>query len=105
MRIGNLRYIVEVYQKTITKNEYGEETEVWNLHMTLRAEKKELTATKTLSNKEIFNSKIILFVTYYRVNIDETMRIKFKNVDYKINSIKEVGYKEGLEIEVEKINV
>lgn len=104
MIAGNLRHIIEVLKPTKVKNEYGEDTTVYNTYMTLRAEKKEVRASKTTNNNEIFNSRTILFITYYRVNITEDLRIKFNNTLYKINSLKEIGYKEGLEIEVEKIN-
>lgn len=105
MIAGNLRHKIEILKPTATRNIYGEETIVWNSLIILRAEKKEIRSNDSINNNELFNYKDILFITYYRNNITEDCRVKYNNVLYKINSLKEIGYKDGLQIEVEKINI
>lgn len=104
MIAGNLRYKIEILTPSKTKGEYGAEKEIFVNYMTLRAAKKELSGTKGMDNNEIFNSYKIEFTIYYRKGINETMRIRYNDRDYKINFIKEIGYKEGLTIDTELIN-
>ena len=102
--LGNLRYSIQVITKSITKDEYGAEKIVWSNKIKLRADRRFITGDKTIDNKEVFNSQRLVFTTLYRSNIIESDRIVFDGKTYSINSISELGYKEGLQIDVELIN-
>lgn len=104
MILGNLRFSIQVISKTVTKDEFGAETVTWSNSIKLRADKKFAGGDKTVDNKEVFNSHRIIFTTLYRTAISEDDRIIFKDKTYLINSISEIGFKEGLQIDTELIN-
>jgi len=101
--VGNFRHKKVVYSTSVTKNSYGEDVIKWTVSHTLKAEKKSLSGSKNIDKDEIFTSNNLQFITHYR-NIDETMIITYDNNNYLINSIEEIGYREGLKITVEKMN-
>jgi head-tail adaptor len=103
MIAGNLRHIIVVQRLSIIKDAYGAPTETYNTTHTLKAELQSASGGKGVNNEEIFNSVQLNFITYYR-DILESDRIIYKSKNYKILSIVEIGYKEGLRITVEKIN-
>lgn len=72
--------------------------------MKIRAGRKYVGGDKTIDNKEVFNSQRIVFTTLYRKSIAENDRIEFNGKKYSINSIVEIGFKEGLQIDTELIN-
>jgi len=102
--IGNLRYSIQVIKKSVTKDEFGAEVITWINGVKLRADYKFAGGDKTVDEKEIFNSKRLIFTTYYRNNISEEDRIIFEDKKYLIKSISQIGYKEGLQIDCELIN-
>lgn len=102
--LGDLRHVIQVIGKTITKDEYGAETTTWTNKIRLRAGRKFIGGDKTIDNKEVFNSQRIVFTTLYRSIITENDRIEFNGKKYLINSITEIGFKEGLQIDTELIN-
>lgn len=104
MVLGDLRYSILVIGKTITKDEYGAESVVWSNKLQLRANRKFISGDRTLDNKEVFNSKRVIFTTHYRDVISEDDRIIFRDEKYLIKSISEIGFKEGLQIDAELIN-
>lgn len=101
--IGDLRHSIQVIGKQVTKDEFGAETVVWINKIKIRAGRKYLGGDRTIDGKEVFNSKRLVFTTFYR-NITEDDRIIFDGKKYLIKSIVEIGFKEGLQIETELIN-
>jgi SPP1 family predicted phage head-tail adaptor len=101
---GDLRHVIQVIGKTITKDEYGAETTVWTNKIRLKAGVKYAGGDRTIDNKEIFNSQRIIFTTLFRKTITENDRIEFRGKKYFIKSIVEIGFKEGLQIDTELIN-
>lgn len=102
--LGDLRYSLQVVEKNVTKDEFGAENVSWKDKIRLRAGRKFVGGEKSIDNKEIFNSKRVVFTTLYRAAITEDDRIIFKDEKYLIKSITEIGYREGLQIEAELIN-
>ncbi len=86
MNIGNMRYIVEVLRKSTSKNEYGEEVEVYSTIHKLKAEVIFLNGKKYINNSEIFSERTIKVTTYIR-DINTTDIIVFNNNKYKIIDI------------------
>ena len=101
--LGSLRYSIQILNKVSTKDEYGAETSYWNPLTTLRCNRKFVSGEQTIDGKEIFNSQHVVFTTLYR-KLTETNRIIFEGKKYLINSIAEIGFKEGLQITAELIN-
>lgn len=104
MNIGAMRYKIVIQQVTKTKDDYGAETLVWSTYKTLKAAKKDMGGTQVLNNNEIFNTNTIELTTHYRDGINTEMRVVLNNDYYRILSIAEINYKEGLVLRCEKIN-
>lgn len=100
---GDLRYKIEVKRLTKVKDEYGATVDTYTTVYTLKAGVKYTNGSKGISNNEIFNSQSIQLTTYYRA-IKDTDRILFNNKNYKILFINEIGFREGLQINIELIN-
>ena len=101
--VGDFRNIIQVQRLTTTKDAYGSASETYATVYTLRAGVKYTTGTKLVDNNELFNSQTLVFTTHYRSILD-TDRIVFNGNKYKILFIAVVGFNEGLQITVEKIN-
>lgn len=101
--IGNMRRTITVQRLYSTKNQYGEDVQSFVDYITLKAELKNSTGNKALNNNEIFNTLTLTFWTHYRP-ITTDMRIKFNNIIYEILDIREIGFREGLELVVSRIN-
>lgn len=104
IQVGEMRYTIKVKSLSSVKDEYGAAEEVYTNLVTLRASVKYLSGSKGIDLNEIFTSQAIQFTTYYRSVIEPTMRIEFNNKAYRILSIAEIGFKEGLLITTELIN-
>lgn len=97
-----MRTMIQVLGVSVSKDENGSLITTFYEKYTLKAAIKFLSGTKGITNDEIFTSRNILFTVYYR-DIIETDRIYYNYQQYKINSIEEIGVKEGLLIECELI--
>lgn len=104
MIIGDLRYKIEILNPVLVKDEYGAENTTWQVFATLRAGKKEISGTKLIDNQEYFNTNRIDWMIHYRRNINENMRVRINNKEYRILYIRELVYKDGLVLETELIN-
>lgn len=102
--IGNLRNKIKVMSFTVTRDEYGAEVETYTELAALRAEVKFVSGNKVIDNKEIFAAQSVQFITHYRSTVTEAMRIDYDGKKYRILSLEEIGYKEGLKINTELIN-
>lgn len=102
--IGDMRSVIKVMSFTTTRDEYGADIDTYTELMSIRAAVKFLSGTKTIDNKEIFAAQSLQFSTHYRGTITEAMRIDYDGKKYRILSIAEIGFKEGLLINCELIN-
>ncbi len=102
MNVGDLKYKIIVQQLQKIKDSYGAEQEVYVNYLELRAGVKYISGTKQVENSALVNVEFVEFTTYYRT-IPETCRIVYNNKFYSINSIAEIGFKEGLRINTELI--
>jgi head-tail adaptor len=101
---GDLRYPIIITKLTSTKNEYNEDVQSYNTHISCKAGVKYQSGQKTLDNKEIFTKQFLIFSMYYRA-VDETMRILFDGNNYKITFLEKNKFANELRIFAEKINV
>ena len=104
MIIGLMRYKIEVLTPALVVDEYNSTKEIYINYITLKAGLKELSGTKTTDNNELFAATRIDWNIYFRKVINEKMRIKYNNKQYRILYIQEIGIKEGLLIQTELIN-
>ena len=103
IQAGEMRYDIIIQKKIIVKDNYGAQATTFTDYLYLKAAVKYNSGNKVMENNELFNTKNIRFITYYR-DIKEDMRIEFNEKRYKILSITEIGFKEGFEIIGELIN-
>jgi hypothetical protein len=102
--LGEMRYKIIVQELVVTKDaNNGSMKDTYVTKYTLKAKKVRTSGVNLVQNQEIFNTNTLIFQCHYR-NIVETDRILFENNNYKINNISEIGYREGLEITIEKLN-
>ncbi len=98
---GILRESIMIQKLTTTQDEYGDVIQTYTDYLPLRASVKYAGGAKSVENFETWNSQTVVFTTYIR-NIDETMRIKWKDNIYIINSKPLINY-DYLEIYAEKL--
>lgn len=98
---GIMREVITILKLETTQDEFGDIKQEYSPYLTLRASVKYAGGSKSIENFESFNSQSIVFTTYIR-NIDETMRVVWKDNTYIINQIPIVNY-DTLEISVEKL--
>jgi hypothetical protein len=103
MIISDFRWIIQVKRYVSGKDTYGAINDTYSPYLELKCSIKFNGGNKLIENNEIYNTKTILITTHYR-DIIESDIIVFKNEDFKILSIVEIGWKEGLQILAEKIN-
>ena len=102
--IGDLRYTIVFKKLTATKDDYGAITESYSIYSSLRAGVKFVSGTKATDLSETFTSQVVQFTTHFRESVEPTMQIEFQSKKYRILSIAEIGFKEGLLITTELIN-
>ena len=101
---GEMRYKIKIITIKVTKDIYGADvTSTETLH-TLRAARKQAGGGKGINNDEIFANEQIQFTTHYRSGITTKNEVEYNSKRYRILSVTEIGFKEGLQINTELIN-
>ena len=101
--IGDLRNDIIVQRKVINRDSFGGENETYFEHLKLKSSIKYNSGNKTTNNDEVFSSRNLTFITYYR-DIKEDDRILYNNKLYKINFIEPINFRSGLKIYGEMLN-
>lgn len=104
MIAGILNEVVDILQQKTIKNQYGEEFITWETLIHTRAGVSWSTGNLTTDAEEVVVHYVITFTLRYYHNIDETMRIKWKNKLYRITSIVPDRYRQRLLISTELVN-
>jgi SPP1 family predicted phage head-tail adaptor len=63
-----------------------------------------MSGAKVINNSEIFNTGIVNIYIRYRATLTDDMSVIFEGRKYKINFIKEIGHRQALMLNVEKMN-
>lgn len=103
LNIGQMRFNIIVKRLVKSQDEFGAEKKSYINHLAIKADLRTKNNSKVISNLEVFNTSTIVFWVHYR-DILSTDRIVYNGNNYEILSIVEIGYKEGLELVVSKIN-
>lgn len=103
LNISNFRHTIKILQKTITRDDYGAESIIWNTIFTLKSDVKYGAGRKEVETEEFFTMEDIMFTTYYREFTTDCI-VLFRDWKYRITNLQEIGYRVGLNIYVEKIN-
>jgi SPP1 family predicted phage head-tail adaptor len=98
IHLEDLKYRISVYVPTKVKNSVGQVTETLNHYNDFYASKYDWQNREQYEGSQLIVSDIKIFTIYYDENISTEYVIDFDGKKYNIRGIKEVGYREGLEI-------
>lgn len=83
MNVGRFRDKVEILRKTVTKDEFGAEKEVWTTVFTLYADIVYMNSKKYMNANELFTQRTIKVITYLRsVKLNDL--VVFEGEKYRI---------------------
>ena len=78
---------IEIYDISSSRNDYGEQVDVYTLKYTTRAKVGHNSGSRTVINNEIQTPYVKNFVVRYYVPVTDTAQIKYKGKYYRITSI------------------
>lgn len=87
MRAGLLKERIGIYTNIIYTNEYGEETETWELKFSTRAKLIHNRGQRTMPNGEVFYTSVKTLEVRSYVPVNEFDRIEWDNKTYRILNI------------------
>lgn len=101
MNIGRMDRLIEIQYPVRTRNELGEETDVWTRLRKVWAQATPLTANERYKSDAQRESKTYVFKMRYVTGVGPEMRVVHDAQNYRITGIAEIGRREGLEITAE----
>lgn len=88
----------ELQSKAATASTNGERAGAWTTYETVWATVRETPAREIIAgNTEQAQKTLILFI-YYHSSVTERHRVLFEGDAYDIENIREIGYREGMEL-------
>lgn len=104
MRAGLLKENIEIWQKSLTTNDYGEETEIWSLKYSTKARLVHNGGSRVIENEGVFFSHTKTFEVRDYVPVDDYDRIVWNNKKYRILNIEPDRTQMKLTIKAELID-
>jgi len=104
MRAGLLTEPIEIWEKTIVKNDYGEETETWALKYSTRARLIHDGGSRMIQNDEVFYAHSKTFEVRHYVPVDDYDKIIWDNKEYRILNIEPDRERNNKRIKAELID-
>lgn len=101
---GKLKENIEIYENTITKDEYGQEVETKTLKATTKAELKHNSGNRNIENNEIIHNYNKTFIVRFYVNVGDYDIIKWENNYYRVLDVEPNRDYQYKTINTEKIN-
>ncbi|WP_200974433.1 phage head closure protein [Echinicola sp. 20G] len=98
IQLEDLRHRIAVYNYVETKDSFGQITKQKTHYMDFWASKYEWQNREKYENSQLIESDIAVFRIYFDENIDTSYLIEFEGREYNIKGVKELGYRDGLEI-------
>lgn len=86
MRAGELRHRITVEQKSVTRNDYGEEIASWSEFATRWADAAALDGTESFSRDQKFAEATHRFRLRYLDGVDAEMRVSWRGRTFDIVS-------------------
>ena len=104
MQAGLLNEVIRIERNHLHKNEYGEETQVWELHTHTRARIDWKGGDNTIQNDErVFTRQLNFIIRYYH-DVRNSDRIIWKWRKYRILYIEEHKHEQRKIVFTELIN-
>tara|TARA_R110000850_G_scaffold32792_4_gene90145 strand:+ start:630 stop:956 length:327 start_codon:yes stop_codon:yes gene_type:complete len=100
MNIGTFDRMLRIEEQSTIKNTFGEEVVSWIEFETVYAEKYDKVNKESFQANQLISIVSTVFNIYYLEGINVQMRAidLDTNTVYQIEGIKEIGYKEGLQL-------
>lgn len=98
MRAGRRNRRITIQQVTETQDSYGAITESWSTYKSVWAEVVPKRGREYFNQPETVSQEDVMFRILYIAGVTHKMRISYDGNVYDIQSIGEIGYREGLEI-------
>ena len=108
MKSGTLRHRIKFYPKVIVRDDYNASVDTWpTATISTRGAIRHVGGSMEVDGEERFFSKRAELTIRYRDGITETMRVQIDEGEarYRIEYIEEVGFREGLRLSLEKMNL
>ena len=103
MHIGMMDRRITLQSRTVAQDAMGEPDETWSTLATVWAQVVALRADEPFTNSEQHQAKVThVFKAYHRTDIDTTCRIVYQGDYYNIESVKELGRRQGMELRAYK---
>lgn len=100
IRAGELdRKIVIVRQTSGTKNEFNEPDMIWQPIARLFAQFRQTSGREFFAAGEVLSERKATFILRWRSDLLMTDRIQYSGIDWLISEIREIGRREGLELQ------
>ena len=107
MNIGGLDRRVEIQNRTLSVNSYGEHAETWNTYATVWAqiERKPAAVEKNIGEQMVSENKVVFNIRYSSTTkaIDATYRISYESNYYNILGAHEVGRQDQIRLITELV--
>lgn len=104
MRAGLLDRKITLQTQTETLNSFREVVKTWTDLVTVRAQVTPMRGNEIYKADRPVSLKTTKFVIRYRTDLDEEVRIKYKNEYYNVVHIAEIGRRVGLELTAELVD-
>jgi len=95
---GDMDRRVRIETPTFAQDSFGEPVPSWGVLDTVWAGVRFLRAAEPFQGQQPNAQRATVFTMRYRSDLDETMRIIFDAETYGIESIEEIGRREGLAV-------
>lgn len=92
MKTEELRYQITIQKYNVSTNENEFEEEIWQDCITCKAKIENLHGREYFEAAVVQAENTVKFTIRFLKDIDETMRIKFRDKNYYINSIDNIKY-------------
>lgn len=105
MQAGKLTERITIQRPTMTKDVYGSTTIVWSAVATnLPSAVNYVSGNMSVTNEEIFHDRVTTFTIRWNGEVNETMRILWGDLKYRILSIDRRTHNREYYIRTELIN-
>lgn len=99
MRSGRLDRTITIETNTPTQNSFGELIDSWATLATVPAQYIPARGGERFTAQQVYGQSVATFKIRYRTDVDVEDRITFDSKTWDILDIRELGRREGLEID------
>lgn len=98
MNVGTLSRRIRIEQASTSPDSYGEPIKTWAALDHVFADIRPVSNTERFEAQQVNRQVEVRMRIHYRADVTEQMRILYDGDYYDIQGIKEIGYREGLEL-------